>query len=389
MPGAAEAGNRVSRAWDIATIRAEFPIAKNRAYLNNASIGPLSNPVVAAVDAFMHDVQQNGRNNYPHWCKYADNEIKTKIGRLIGATKDEIAFVKNTTEGLVNVANGLDWRSGDNVIIADIEYPSNVYCWMRLAKIGVEVRWVKSRSGRIAVDDIRQLIDSRTRLVSLSAVQFSNGFRLDLASLGELCRTTGVHLNLDGIQWIGALRMDLSQYNIGFLSAGGHKWLMAPIGTGIFYCRKDLIGALEPPNVGYHSVDKSEDHMDYDLTYRPNAGRFEEALVNFPGIWGLEAAVDILLELGSDRVEQQLLNLTGHAAEGLRKLGYTIISPFGENERSGILSFNHQKIDGEKIAELMAEAKVDLAVRGGALRISPTYYNDKSDIDRFLNALPH
>lgn len=386
---AIEVGSRTSRTWDLATIRAEFPIAKNRAYLNNASIGPLSNPVVAAVDAFMDDVRQNGRNNYPHWCKYADNEIKTKIGQLIGATKDEIAFVKNTTEGLVNVANGLDWRPGDNVIIADIEYPSNVYCWMRLAKLGVEVRWVKSKSGRVLIDDIRQLIDSRTRLVSLSAVQFSNGFRLDLAGLSELCKQTGVLINLDGIQWIGALRMDLSQYNIGFLSAGGHKWLMAPIGTGIFYCRKDLLDALEPPNVGYHSVDKSEDHMDYDLTYRPNAGRFEEALVNFPGIWGLEAAVDILLGLGSDRVERHLLDLTRYAAEGLRKRGYSIISPFGENERSGILSFNHDKISAEQIAELMADAKVDLAVRGGALRISPTYYNDKNDIDRFLNALPH
>src|SRR5262245_42716808 len=190
---------------DLPSMRHQFAIVRERCYLNNASIGPLSDPVIAAVEAFLHDVRDHGRNNYPNWCRYADEHIKARLGSLIGAGPDEIAFIKNTTEGLVTVANGLDWRAGDNVVLPDIEYPSNVYCWMRLAKRGVAIKWVPSRHGRVTVDTIAEAIDSRTRLVSVSAVQFSNGFRQDLASTSALCQERKVLLNLDAIQWIGAL----------------------------------------------------------------------------------------------------------------------------------------------------------------------------------------
>ena len=161
-------------ALDLSAIGQEFPIKLQRAYLNNASIAPLSKPVLAAIEAFLHDVRDHGRNNYPTWCSYADNYIKGRLARLIGAQPTEIAFVKNTTEGLITVANGLDWREGDNVVIADIEYSSNVYCWMRLAKQGVSIRWVKSVNGRVSVDALSEAINAQTRLVSVSAVQFSN-----------------------------------------------------------------------------------------------------------------------------------------------------------------------------------------------------------------------
>lgn len=375
-------------ALDLAAVCAEFPIKARRCYLNNASIGALSNPVITAVEAFLHDVRDNGRNNYPHWCHLADGVVKSRIARLIGAESSEIAFVKNTTEGIITVANGLDWRAGDNVVIADIEYPSNVYCWMRLAKYGVAIRWVKSREGRVTVDDLAQAMDRRTRLVSLSAVQFSNGFRQDLAATGELCTERGVLLNLDAIQWVGVLAMDLSRYRVDFLSVGGHKWLLAPIGTGFFFCRRSALERLDPPNVGYHSVGKSEDHMDYELVYRNDAGRFEEALVNFPGIWGLDAAVKLQLALGPQTIERHILDLVGRAEEGLRGRGYVINSPTGVGERSGILSFRHPALAAEDVAARLHTAGVDVAVRGGALRISPSYYNDVDEIERFVDALP-
>ena len=371
-----------------ANVAREFPIKRRRRYLNNASIGALSLPVIAAVDRFMHDVRDNGRNQYPNWCKYADSSIKQRIARLIGAKSSEIAFIKNTTEGLGNVANGYPWKQGDNVIIADIEYPSNVYCWVKLAKQGVEVRWVKNQHGRIAVDDIRALMDGKTRVVSLSAVQFSNGYRQDLEGTSALCNERGVLLNLDGIQWVGALTIDVERLGIHFMSVGGHKWMLGPIGTGFFYCRQSVLDRIDPPTVGYHTVDKHEDHMDYDLVYRDNAGRFEEALVNFTGIWGLDAAVRMQLALGPNEIERHILALTGRAAAGLRSRGYEIVSPFGDDERSGIVSFRHQSIKAKDIAERLKASGVDLAVRGGALRISPSYYNDAQEIDLFLETLP-
>jgi len=373
---------------DFSRVTKEFPIKRSRVYLNNASIAPMSNPVIAAVNAFMADVRDNGRKNYPLWCRHADNIIKGRIAALIGAEKSEIAFIKNTTEGISIVANGIDWRPGDNVIIADIEYPSNVYCWMNLKQRGVQIRWIKCRDGRFTVADVAALIDCQTRLVSLSAVQFLNGFRFDLENVAELCRTRGVMLNLDGIQLLGALHLDVSRHPIDFLSAGGHKWLMAPIGTGIFYCRRSSLEHLHPVNVGYHSVDKSEDDIDYDFTLKPHAGRFEEALVNFPGIWGLEAAVDLIMNLGIARIERRIRKLTRRAYEGLKSRNYQIVSSFENKERSGILCFKHSSLSAQLIGERLQEAKVDLAVRGGALRMSPAFYNDEDEIDAMLAALP-
>jgi len=376
-------------ALDFASVAAQFPIRRKRAYLNNASIGPMSEPVLAAVNAFLGDVRDNGRNNYPTWCRYAEEQIKARIGRLIGARASEIAFMKNTTEGLVTVANGLDWREGDNIVLPRFEYPSNVYCWMRLAKFGVSIRWVEPRSGRVPVGAIAEAIDARTRLVSLSAVQFSNGFRHDLAATSELCRRRGVLLSLDAIQWVGALALDLSRLAVDFLAFGGHKWLLAPIGTGIFYCNTNALDRLPPPHVGYHSVEKGEAHLDYDLTaYRPGAARFEPALENFPGIWGLDAAVKILLGLGPRRVEEHILGLTAYAAEGLRSRGWQIASPWKADERSGLLSFFSATAKAEQLEPRLRDAGVDVAVRDGNLRISPSYFNDQQDIDRLLEALP-
>lgn len=371
-----------------ARIRELFPIREQLVYFNNGSIGAMSTRVIDAVNAFLADVRDRGRTNYPDWCRFAEHEIKADIGRLIGADRREIAFVKNTTEGLCNVANGIDWREGDNVVIADIEYPSNVYPWMNLARRGVEIKWAPVRDRRIMVEDIAATIDSRTRVVSLSGVQFSNGFRLDLPGLCELCQRRGVLLNLDMIHWIGALELDLRELPVDFLSAGGHKWLLAPIGTGIFFVRDAVRDQLELTNVGYHTVDKSEDHLDYDLTPRPDASRFEEALVNFPGIWGLHAAVKTMLELGMDNVQRHIFGLTDLAAEGLERRGYEIVSPRGEQERSGNLCFAHPRHSPEQIDARLRDAGVQAAVRPFGVRMSPSIYNDAQEVQAMLEALP-
>lgn len=373
---------------DFQSCQREFPIRARRFYLNNASIAPASTRVIAAIDRFLADVRDHGDAHYPAWCQHADEVIKAKIARLIGAERDEIAFVKNTTEGLTIVANGLDWRAGDNVLVPDIEYPSNVYCWLNLAGRGVTVRWIKSRHGRILVEDVAALIDTRTRLVTLSAVQFSNGFRQDLARTAELCRARGVLLNLDAIQYVGALPLDLTRWPIDFLSAGGHKWLLGPIGTGLFYCRRSALELLRPPSIGYHSVTKDADHLDYELTFRAGASRFEEALVNFPGLWGLEAAIDLILELGPPRIEEHVLGLTALLVDGLSAKGYVVLSSTRDSERSGIVAFRHPALPSEEVQRRLREAGVDVAVCVGAVRASPSVHNDADDIGALLHALP-
>ena len=369
-------------------VRKDFPIKRERVYLNNASIGPCSSRVTNAVSELLTDVQMRGRRHYPEWCRYADETARTRAAQLIGAESTEIAWVPNTTQGIGLVANGLDWHDGDNVIIADIEYPSNVYPWMNLKDRGVEVRFVEARDGRIENAAIEALIDRRTRLISLSSVQFSNGFRLDLDALCELREKHGVLVHLDAIQHLGALAMDVSTQPIDFLSAGGHKWLLGPIGSGVFYCRNASLEHLKPSVVGYHTVDKPLDHSDFELTPRPGAARFEEALVNFPGIFGLDAAIETILELGVDRVESYILGLTSVAIEGLREKGFDLLSSTAEEERSGVVAFQHPTIAAADIDSKLQAAGVDVAVRRAALRISPSFYNDEDEIDRFLEALP-
>lgn len=371
----------------VAQARNYFPIVKTRTYLNNASIAPMSTIVIGAINEFLEDVKNSGRNNYPNWCDRADTEFKGRIGALIGAASDEIAFVKNTTEGIAQVANGLDWREGDNVVLPSIEYPSNVYPWMNLKKRGVEIRWVHPRNGRIELEDIRSVFNSRTRLLSLSAVQFSTGFRIDLAQLSDLCRRADVLLNLDAIQSVGSMKIDLNSYKVDFLSAGAHKWLLGPIGTGFFYCNKESMNYLSPPTVGYHTVDKHEAHLDYDLVYRDTAGRFEEALVNFPGIWGLDAAVRLQLELGNDVIERYIMSLVSCARDGLQSAGWNIDGSADDKDWSGLLCFSKAGLDLDELALQLGKSGIDLAVRDGKLRVSPSYYNNEDDIVALLDAL--
>ena len=372
---------------DLRDIQVAFPIRASRVYLNNAAIAPASTVVIAAMNRFLADVRDHGDGHYLDWCRHADEVVKAKIARLIGANRSEIAFVKNTTEGVLLVANGLEWRAGDNVLVPDIEYPSNVYCWMNLRPRGIEIRWIPNREGRILVEDIAARIDQRTRLVTLSAVQFSNGFRQDLLRTADLCQSRRVLLNLDAIQHVGALHLDVADCPIDFLSAGAHKWLLGPIGTGFFYCRQTALEQLRPHNIGYHSVAKDADHLDYALSFRPDAGRFEEALVNFPGVWGLEAAVDLIAEVGTPRIERHLLELTASLVEGLLARGYIVLSSRREGERSGVVSFRHRTRSSEEIHQRLQAARIDIALCLGALRASPGIYNDEADVQALLEAL--
>lgn len=372
---------------DLGDVGTQFPIKRERVYFNNASIGAGSYRVTKAITDFLADVQNHGRRNYPNWCQYADDTAKSRAAQLIGADPSEIAWVPNTTQGIGIVANGLDWKAGDNVITADIEYPSNVYPWLNLRPRGVEVRFVEAHDGRVETAAIEALVDGRTRLVSLSSVQFSNGFRLDLDGLCELREKHGFLVHLDAIQHLGAVTIDVANHPVDFLSAGGHKWLLGPIGSGIFYCKNASLEHLRPAVVGYHTVDKPLDHGEFELVPRAGSGRFEEALVNFPGVYGFDAALQTILELGPDRVESRILDLTSLAIEGLRSKGYAILSSTRVRERSGIVSFRHPSLPAADIDRRLQSSGIDVAVRRNALRISPSFYNDSDEVERFLDAL--
>src|SRR5438128_6989247 len=230
---------------DWTKLREEFPITCRWAFFDHAAVAPISARAQRAMAEWAADMVENGDVNVAHWERRVE-EVRALAGRLVNADPNDIAFIKNTSEGVGIVAEGFPWQPGDNVITAAEEYPSNIYPWMNLAGRGVEVRTLASRDQRLWLDDLRALIDQHTRIVSLSFVEFASGFRNDLDAIGALCRERGVYFFLDAIQGLGVLPLDVQKTPVDFLSADGHKWLLGPEGAGVFYIRRDLVDLLRP-----------------------------------------------------------------------------------------------------------------------------------------------
>ena len=368
--------------------RALFPITEEYAYLNHASIAPYSVPVARAMEDFIASRHQRGWLDGFRWESRLE-KVRGLIAQLIAADPGEIAFTTNTSHGLNIVATGIDWRDGDNLIGAETEFPANVYPWLNLRRLGVEVRLVPAREGRILVEDIAALMDARTRLVALSFVEFATGFRNDLKTIGQLCRERGVYFCVDGIQGLGALELKVNQIPLDFLAAGGPKWLMGPIGTGFLYCRQALIEELIPARVGWWGVVDRDDYFRYDSPLRHDARRFEEGSLNFLGLHGLGASLELLLEAGISRIEERVLSLTDYLIAGLQERGYHITTPIASlQERSGIVCFHHPHYSVDDLEQRLRTARVVISRRGQVIRVSPHFYNDETDIDRLLDALP-
>lgn len=367
-------------------ITREFPIAAHYAFFNHAGVAPIA---ARAADAIRLYAQQAETHAYltGKWYKQAEI-VRRNCASLIHADPAEIAFVKNTSEGLAFVANGLTWNPGDQVLSTNVEYPSNVYPWMDLAqRLGVEHIMIPERHGRIDPDELLNAVTPRTRIIALSHVEYASGFRHDLARIGNFCRSKGILFCVDAIQSCGVLPVDVQSMAIDFLSADGHKWLLGPEGCGFFYCRKELIPSLRP-EIGWMNVVNATDFANYDFTLQPDAKRFECGSYNIPGVLAFGAALQLLLDVGIDTVWQRVHALTTHLCNGLADKGYTVFSSRRDGEASGIVSFTAPGHDHQAILRDLEQRRIILALREGRLRASPHFYNTPEEIDQLLNALP-
>jgi cysteine desulfurase / selenocysteine lyase len=373
---------------DISKIRSQFPVLGEMTYLDHSAAGPLSLTVRrAAAEALA--MQGEGSMSTPRLTAAVDG-LKEKIARLIGASPQEIALVRNTAEGLSTIASGLPWREGDRVVTDNIEFPANVYPWLNLkARYGVETRLVPARDGRVVVDDLMAACDSRTRVVAVSFVQFSNGFRVDLDRLGAYCRGRGIYLCVDGIQGLGAVALDVSATPVDFLACGGHKWLLGPFGLGFLYLRREVQSAVWPAEVGHHSVEQDPAHYtSYNLTFRPTAEKFEASVPNFTGVLGLSASLDLFHTVGLPAVASRVVAPTDRLCDGLVARGYRLRSPRGPSEKSGAVTFASDHHPSPDLHARLREARVITSLREGAVRVSPHFYNTEAEIDRLLATLP-
>ncbi len=371
-------------------IRENFPITRNYNFQNNAAIAPMSAPAAEALIAYAREVSEAAylRGTYYR----AAEHVRSSAAKLINADPAEVTFVKNTCEGINYVANGILWLKRDNIVTTAMEFPANLYPWLALEPRGVRVLRIEDEEGRVPFDRIAAAINNRTRLVTVSAVQWSNGFRVDLTRLGELCKEKGVLLFVDAIQALGVHPIDVRAMNIDFLSAGGHKWLSSPEGTGLFYCKRELCNHIRPPEIGYMcmkhpfetKVEKFDAHELHD-----DARRFDSGVYNLPGICALGASINLLLEIGISEVQVRVKQLTDLLVEGLRSKGWRVHSPRTASEWSGIVSFSSQKRDIAEVRKhLREEFKIVVAKRMRRLRASPHFYNSTDEIRQLIDALP-
>jgi cysteine desulfurase / selenocysteine lyase len=365
--------------------RREFSITKKYVYLDHSGVAPMPHRVKNAIERFLAESTEGGAFHYPKWAQRI-SEIRSACAGLINAGPDELAFVKSTSHGLSIVAEGLDWTPGDNVLIYEKEFPSNIYPWLNLERKGVEIKIIPSREGRIVIDDIEQLIDSKTKLLAISSVQFSNGFRTDLKKVGALCRENSVLFCVDAIQSLGVIPMDVQEYHIDFLSADAHKWLLGPEGIGIFYCRRELAERLSPPLIGWKCVRNEFDFDHPAFCLKTDALRFEEGSMNLLGIFGLGAAVDLLLEIGIKNIEARVLGLGEVIIREAEQREYRVHTRKARSERGGNVTFSGN-FDPAAARDRLLEKRILVNTRGGGLRVSPHFYNTEEEILAFFHAL--
>ena len=371
-----------------------FPILNHWDFYNHAGASPLPAPVAKVMRDYVHETEQNA---YLFGNRYAEPDVIRKIAaQMIDAESgDEVAMLKNTAEGLSIVAQSIEWKPGDRIVTAAGEYPANVYPWMEQSRRGAELVFVPEvehddGTREVPLDSIlREAAHPRTRVVTLSHVEFATGQRHDIAAIGKFCRENGKLFVVDAIQSLGALPVSVRDANIDYLAAGGQKWMLAAEGAAIFYCRRELMDRTRPLLIGAVSVENATAFSEYDYTFAKNARRYESGTYNIVGFRAMRAAMEMLMELGANAISHRIKTITERLIEGLRAKSYTVASPRDGEQWSGIVSFSSRSGDHDQIVRtLRREQKTELVVRGGRLRAAPHFYNTEEQIDRLIERLP-
>jgi cysteine desulfurase / selenocysteine lyase len=367
--------------------RALFPICDEHIHMNHAGVAPMSMRVRAAVE---HVTQLMSEEGFAHeeYTEAVDG-LRSSLATLVGVSPDQVSITRGTAHGISLLARGLDWREGDNIVGARLEYPANLFSWMANRDRGVEMRLVEPLDGRVTPEAVLSLLDARTRVVALSFVQFWNGYRIDLAEIGAECRKRGVIFAVDGIQGLGVLPFDLEAMNADFVAAGAGKWLTGPPGVGFTAWRPELLERVNPLLVGTGSVEDRMAYFEPRLEYASTARKFEESALSWLDVAAFGAAVGLLLEIGIDAISEHVLGLAKRLSEGLVAGGYDIVEPWPREteESSGIVSFNRPGVTQVELLRDLTAAGVITRTHRDFVRLSPHFYNTEAEIDRVLEVL--
>ncbi len=370
-------------------IRSLFPALTKYTYLNSAAVAPIPTTAIDAIKMQLADVSMHGSNNYLEWVA-TKNRARALAAEMLGVQAEQVAFMRNTSDGFAAVANGLAWRPGDNIVSYEHEFPANFYPWRMVRdRFGVELRLCPDRGGRIDLEELTGMIDSNTRLVSISAVQYGTGYRSDLERIGRAARNVDALFAVDIIQAFGARGFDLPAELVDIASGASHKWLCAPEGCGIFYVSDRAREQVEPAFVGWISVETPWDFADRSQPFKNNALAWESGTGTSSLFYGLEASLKLLHKTGLDKIETHLNDLSGELCDRLGRKNYEIVSSRRPGESSAIVCIRHR--GGEScnaVAEKLLAENIVVSPRNDVLRIAPHFFNDSSDIETLIAALP-
>ncbi len=308
--------------------RAQMPVAPEHAYFDHAAVAPLPMQSAERLRWFATQASQSGDKHWLDWSIIVAR-LRSAAAQLLGASESEVALVPNTTIGINLVAEGFPWKSGDNLVLPDNEFPSNLLPWKNLQRRGVEVRTLEiPESGHISIQQIAEHIDQRTRLVALSWVGFASGYRLDLQKVAEVVHNHGALLFVDAIQGLGAFPLNVRQAEIDFLAADGHKWMLGPEGAGLLYVRQPHLDLLEPNLLGWNSL-ADGGFNPKSVQLKSSAARYEGGSYNMAGMLALEASLAMLLELGCHReqspIASSILQNTAEICEKLSRRDFEVL----------------------------------------------------------------
>jgi selenocysteine lyase/cysteine desulfurase len=372
---------------NVEELRKLFPVTEEKIYLNHASTGPITTRARAAIEALL-DVYEREVDITKEFLDEIEDGVRSLAAQLIGAQIDEIALVKNTSQGIIIPMNAMEWHRGENVILREGGFPANTCPWLQNLP-DIEKRFITAETADEFVEACAGSATDTTRVIAVDWVDFLTGQRMNLARLGDFCAQRGILLFVDGIQGLGALQLDLSSLPVNIFSCGAAKWLFGPQGIGILYIAKELLGTLNLKNTGWLSVGWEDfQHFETIPPVKRSAARYEEGTRNLIGMVGLREHLKLFLETGTEQIEKRIEKLRGMIVQGLGEKGCCFLSPIDFCSGSGIVTFKHPSKQSVKLYEELMEHKIIVSIREDWIRVSPHFYNTEEEIGAFLDHVP-
>ncbi len=366
--------------------RSLFPIASSWAYCNHASVGPLPRPtrdaVAAVLDAQMNDGCAGILDVESHL-----EEIRAQTAEALGAGRDDISFLRSTSDGALVAANGIAWRPGDEIVLSDNEFGANAYPWLNLRDLGVRIRLVRTPHERLTVAQLERMRTTRTRLVAVSYVSSLDGYRHDLKALGQWCRDHEILLAVDAMQGFGPLPLDVTGWKIDICYFGVAKWLLSPQGLSVLYVRPDLVAGMRAAHCSWRSVKDPMDFFDYGQELLTGARRFDGGTVNYPALIGLRESLRLHTQASFASIERHVLGLNDRLIRAAHAKGIEVKSELRDDARSGIVLLGLGRLSADEMNARALRARVGVTVRDTGVRVSPHGYNDEADIDAVIDVI--